>query len=210
LSSQASSENNSRESWSGSGFTATPFFDIACKKDLTLSIVCITICTVEVTICKHRQTQEETMTFQQRNITASFVSFTLILGFYLVRIFQMTQSGGFNLTNMVRLWVTVIILGIVVTIIGTILTHIGSGIVQAIITGEEPVIEDIQDERDRLIDLRGTRVAYLVSSIGVFLSMLTFAVGQPSLVMFSLLILFGLVAQITGDISRLVLYGRGV
>jgi hypothetical protein len=40
--------------------------------------------------------------------------------------------------------------------------------------------------------------------------MLTFAFGQPSLVMFSLLIFFGLVAQIIGDISRLVLYRRGV
>lgn len=150
------------------------------------------------------------MSFQEKNISASFVIFTLILGFYLVRIFQMIQSASFNLTNMVRLWGTVIILGIAVTIIGTILTHIGSGIIQAIKTREEPVIEDIQDERDRLIDLRGTKVAYVVYSLGVFLSMLTFAFGQPSLVMFSLLIFFGLVAQIIGDISRLVLYRRGI
>ena len=150
------------------------------------------------------------MTFQERNITASLVVFSMILGFYLVRVFQMIQSEIFNLTNMVRLWGTVIVLGIVVTIIGTILTHIGSGIIQAIKTREEPVIEDIQDERDRIIDLRGTKLAYVVYSIGVFLSMLTFAVGQPPLVMFSLLILFGLMAQIIGDISRLVLYRRGV
>ena len=150
------------------------------------------------------------MSFQEKNVTASFAIFTLILGFYLTRVFQMIQSESFNLTNMVRLWEIVIVLGIVVTIIGIILTHIGSGIIQAIQTREEPVIEDIQDERDRLIDLRGTKVAYFVSSIGVFLSMLTFAFGQPSLVMFSLLIFFGLVAQIIGDIARLVLYRRGV
>jgi len=150
------------------------------------------------------------MTFQEKNVAASLAVFTMILGFYLVRVFQMIQSESFDLTNMVRLWVTVIILGIVVTIIGTILTHIGSGIVQAIKTREEPIIEDIQDERDRLIDLRGTRVAYLVYSIGVLLSMLTFAFGRPPLEMFSLLILSGLAAQIVSDISRLVLYRRGV
>ena len=122
----------------------------------------------------------------------------------------MIQNESFNLTNMTRLWATVIVLGIVVTIIGTILTHIGSGIVQAIKTREEPVIEDIEDERDRLIDLQGTRVAYIVYSIGVLLSMLSFAFGRPPLVMFSLLILAGLVAQIVSDISRLVLYKRGV
>lgn len=150
------------------------------------------------------------MSFQEKNIAASFVIFTLILGLYLTRVFQMIQSESFNLTNMVRLWGTVIVLGIVITIIGTILTHIGSGIIQAIKTREEPVIEDIQDERDRLIDLKGTRVAYVVFSIGVFLSMLTFAFGQPPLVMFSLLILSGLVAQIISDVSRLVLYRKGV
>ena len=150
------------------------------------------------------------MSFQERNITASLVVFTLILGFYLARVFQMIQSESFNLTNMVRLWGIVIVLGIVVTIIGTILAHIGSGIVQAIKTKEEPVIEDIQDERDQLIGLRGTRVAYLVSSIGVLLAMLTFAFGQPPLVMFSLLILSGLVAQVFSDISKLVLYRRGI
>jgi hypothetical protein len=150
------------------------------------------------------------MTFQEKNIAASFVIFTLILGFYLTRVFQMIQNESFNLTNMTRLWATVIILGIVVTIIGIILTHIGSGIVQAIKTQEEPVIEDIQDERDRLIDLKGTKVAYIVYSIGVLLSMLTFAFGRPALEMFSLLILAGLVAQIISDISRLVLYRRGV
>ena len=149
------------------------------------------------------------MSFQEKNIAASFVIFSLILGLYVVRVFQLVQNESFNLTNIIRLWGIVIILGIVVTIIGTILTHIGSGILEAIKTQKEPVIEDIQDERDRLIDLRGTRVTYILYSIGVFLAMLTFALGQPPLVMFSLLIFFGLVAQIIGDISRLVLYRRG-
>ena len=149
------------------------------------------------------------MTYQEKNIAASFVIFILILGFYVFKVFQLIQTESFDLNNMVRLWVIVIVLGIVVTIIGTILTHIGAGILEAIRTQKEPVIEDIQDERDRLIDLRGTRVAYIVYSIGVLLAMLTFALGQPPLVMFSLLILFGLVAQIAGDFSRLVLYRRG-
>ena len=149
------------------------------------------------------------MSFQQRNIAASLVNFVLILGFYLIRVFQMVQSGSLTPTNVFRLWGITIGLAIVVTIVLTILAHIGSGIVSAIQTQEEPVIEDIQDERDQLIDLRGTRITYIVFSVGVFLSMLTFVFSQPPLVMFSLLIFSGLLAQITGDISRLVLYRRG-
>lgn len=149
------------------------------------------------------------MSFQEKNVTASLVTFTLILGFYLIRVFQMIQGESFNSTNVIRLWVIVIVLAVAATIILTILTHIGSSVIEAIRTKEEPEIEDIKDERDQLIDLRGTRATYLVSSIGVFLSMLTFALGRPPLVMFTLLIFFGVLAQIVGDISRLYLYRRG-
>ena len=150
------------------------------------------------------------MSFQEKNITVSLVSFILILGFYLTRLSRMLQDGGLNSSDVFRLWGIVIALAIIFTIVATILTHIVSAIIQAVKTGEEdPEIEDIEDERDKLIDLRGTKVAYFISSIGVLLSMLTFALGQPPLVMFTLLIFFGIVAQIIGDISRLVLYRRG-
>jgi hypothetical protein len=149
------------------------------------------------------------MSSREKNVTVSLVNFILILGFYLIRLFQMIQSGSFNSTNVFRLWVIVIVLAVVVTILATILTHIVSAIIQVIKTKQEPDIEDIQDERDKLIDLRGTKVTYFVSSIGGFFSMLTFVLGQPPLVMFTLLIFFGVVAQIIGDISRLYLYRRG-
>jgi hypothetical protein len=98
------------------------------------------------------------------------------------------QSGSFDSSSVVRLWVIVIVLSIIVTILGTILTHIVSAIIQAVSTNEEPKIEDIADERDQLIDLKGTRVAYSAFAIGVLLSMLTFALDRPPLVMFTLII----------------------
>ena len=150
------------------------------------------------------------MSFQEKNITVSLVSFSLILVVFLISVTQMVLSENFTSTNMFRLWGIVIVMAIVFTILGTILTQIFSAIIQAIQTGEEdPEIDDVEDERDKLIDLRGTKVAYIVSSIGVFLAMLTFVFGQPALVMFTLVIFFGLVAQVFGDISRLVLYRRG-
>jgi hypothetical protein len=149
------------------------------------------------------------MSYQEKNIAVSLVNFSLILGFYLVSLFQMNREGSFNSENVFRLWGIVIVLAVVVTIVATILTHIGSGIIEAIRTGQEPKIQDIEDERDKLIDLKGTRVTYFISSIGAFLAMLTFVLGQPPLVMFTLLIFFGVLAQVVGDVSRLVLYKRG-
>jgi hypothetical protein len=150
------------------------------------------------------------MSFQEKNFTASLVTFSLILGYYLIRILQLILGGNFNSTSVVRLWGFVIGFAIIGTILVTIFTHIISAVTQVIKTGDEnPKIEDIQDERDQLIDLKGTKVTYTVSSFGVFLAMLTFAFGQPALVMFSVLIFFGIFSQIVGDISRLIRYRRG-
>lgn len=150
------------------------------------------------------------MSFQEKNITVSLVNFTLILGYFLLRLRQMTATEAFTQTNVFRLWVIIIVAAIIVTIAATVLTYIVSAIIQAIKTGDkEPEIEDLADERDRLIDLRGTKVTYTVSSLGVFVAMLTFTFGQPPLVMFTLLIFFGVLAQIVGDASRLLLYRRG-
>jgi len=92
-----------------------------------------------------------------------------------------------------------------------ILTHTTSTILTVFRSGEKnPDIEDVEDERDELIDLRGTKVTYTIASLGSFLAMLTFVLGQPPLVMFTLLVFFGLLAQVIGDITRLLLYQRGI
>jgi len=149
------------------------------------------------------------MSFQEKNIAVSLSTFTVILGFYLIRVFQLVQSESFNATNLFRLWGIIAILAVIGTILATIFTHIVGGVVHKVRTNEDPHIEDIQDERDQIIDLKGTRVAYTFSSIGVALSMLTFVFGQPPLIMFSLLIFFGVLAQVIADIWRLTLYRRG-
>ena len=149
------------------------------------------------------------MSFQEKNIAVSLSTFTVILGFYLIRIFQLMQSESFNATNLFRLWGIIALLAVIGTILATIFTHIVGGVVHKVRTNEDPHIEDIQDERDQIIDLKGTRVAYTFSSIGVALSMLTFVFGQPPLVMFSLLIFFGVLSQVIADIWRLTLYQRG-
>jgi hypothetical protein len=150
------------------------------------------------------------MSFKEKNITVSLFSFILILIIYLIGIWRMVASGGLESTSLFRLWGLTIVLAIVFTIIATILTHIITAIIEVIRTGEEdPEIDDLEDERDQLIDLKGTRITYAFSSIGVFLAMLTFVLGHDPLVMFSLLILAGLVAQIVGDSWRLNLYRRG-
>ena len=147
------------------------------------------------------------MSSQEKSVAVSLSSSILILGFYLVNMAPMYREGSLNSTKVFGLWGIVIVLTIIVNIVGNILTHIVFSIINEIKTDEEE--SHIEDERDKLIELKGARIAYIVFSIGVFLSMLTLVLDKPPLVMFSLLVVSGIVAEIVGDVSRLYRYRRG-
>ena len=150
------------------------------------------------------------MTYQETNITVSLVSYLLILGYYLARWSSMYREEGLNSQTVFILWITVIVAGIVLTIAGNIITNIVRAIAYAIKTQSDKPERFVEDERDKLIGLKGTRVSYIAYSVGVFLAMLSFALGQPPLIMFSLIIFFSLLAEIISNIVQLVYYRRGV
>ena len=144
------------------------------------------------------------MTFQQKNNAVSLTSFSLLLIFFTLRIAQLLRNQNFNNTTVVRLWIIVVILSIGVTVVGIMLTHAIPAIIKTARTGDrDPEIDDTVDERDQRIDLEGTHLTYRITSIGTFVASLTFALGQPPLIMFTLLLFFGLVGQIAGDALRL-------
>jgi len=149
------------------------------------------------------------MSYQEKNITVSLVSYLLIMGYYLANLFQMFQEGGLASTKFFSLWALVILATIIVNIIASILTNIVLTIVEAIKAQKYDEPRFIADERDQLIGLKGIRSSYITFSVGVLVSVLAFAFGQPPLVMISLIIFFAIAAEIIGDISQIYLYRRG-
>jgi hypothetical protein len=141
--------------------------------------------------------------------SVSLVSTLLILGYYLLNLIPMFQQGELNSQQIFRLAAVVIVASIILNIAGNILAHIVINIIHAIQTQSDKEARMIEDERDKLIGLKGTQVSYIVFSVGVLASMLTFVIGQPALVMFSLIIFFGLVAEIIGDLSQFYFDSRG-
>lgn len=147
------------------------------------------------------------MTFQQKNNAVSLASFSLLLLFFLLRISQLVRSESFNADNVVRLWITVVVLAVVVTVVAIILAHgIPAAVAKTRAGAPQPEIDDTIDERDQSIDMEGTTLTYRMTSLGTFLAMSTFALGHSPLVMFSLLIFFSLIGQIAGDALRLRRY----
>lgn len=149
------------------------------------------------------------MSYQEKNITVSLMVYILILGYYLANLLPMYRGDGLVATRVFNLWAIVIVVTILANIFATILSNIVLNIIHAIRTGSAEGERFIADERDKLIELRGVKATYIAYSIGVLLAMLTFVFGQPPLVMFSLIVVFGVVAEIIGEIAQIILYRRG-
>jgi hypothetical protein len=149
------------------------------------------------------------MSYEEKNITVSLVSHLLIVGYYLVNVFQMFRVGELVSSKLFGLWTIVILATIIVNIIASILTNIVLTIVEAIKAQKYEEPRFIADERDKLIGLKGIRASYITFSVGVLVSVLVFAFGQPPLLMIALIIFFAIAAEIVGDISQIYLYRRG-
>ena len=149
------------------------------------------------------------MSNRLNEITVSLFSNMLILGYYLVNIWPQFQQGDWNSEEVFQLWVIVIVASIVLNIVGNIIAAISMNIAHAIKTRSSQEVRLIEDERDKFIGLKGDRVAYYATSSGIFLAMLSFVLGQPALVMFSLLLLFTLVAEILGELAQFYFFSRG-
>ena len=149
------------------------------------------------------------MSTRKITISVSLVSTLLILGYYLLNLIPLFQQGDMKPAVVFRLAAVVIIASIVLNIAGNIITMIIINILHAIQTRLEKEVRMIEDERDKLIGLKGTQVTYVAFSLGVLIAMLTFVIGQPPLVLFSLIIFFSLLAEICGDLAQFYSYSRG-
>ena len=147
------------------------------------------------------------MSYKQKSVVISLASHILVLAYFAIKLNQFYKAGPLIPGQLFRLWGVIILLQILINILGNIITNIVTSAIQMAKTNE---IEDfVEDERDKMIELKGTRNAYIFFSLCVALSMLAFVLNQPPLVMFNLLILSSLLAGIFESISQLFMYRRG-
>jgi hypothetical protein len=144
----------------------------------------------------------------QGNLTIAYLIANLIsAAIYAVLAIRKYGAEGFDPSMITSDWGTLILIVIVVQVVLSILASIIVTVIQAGIARAEP--DTRSDERDKLFELRGSKVSYAVFGSGFSIAMLTLALGLPALVMFNVLILSLFVAGITGNVVQIVLYRRG-
>ena len=134
------------------------------------------------------------LSFREKSLWLMFVTLAACFGFYFVTV--LPAGAADVLPQQVILFIVAIVLLVIVQVVG----HILIAIVDR---------RDETDERDRLIELKGTRNAAYVLATGVFLSLCAAMVTDGNFVFTHLLLGSWVLAQLVEIGSQLFLYKRG-
>ncbi|MBS4196490.1 hypothetical protein [Lederbergia citri] len=148
------------------------------------------------------------MTYQEKKSIVSLISAILIFGTYCLYMFPQRPEGGLESLETFRYWGSFVLILTLFSIIAHILISIFFNIIFRMTTGEkEPTFAD---ELDKLIELKANRISFFVFIIGFLLAMGSLVIYQPSQVMFIILIFSGFISDVTGSITKLYHYRKGV
>ena len=148
------------------------------------------------------------MTYQEKKSIVSLISAIFIFGSYCMYMFPKFPDGGLESVETFRFWGSFVLILTLISIVAHIIISIVFNIVFRITTKEkEP---KFADELDKLIDLKANRNSFFVFIIGFVLAMGSLIIYQPSQVMFIILIISGFLSDVTGSVTKLYHYRRGV
>jgi hypothetical protein len=148
------------------------------------------------------------MTYQEKKSIVSLISAILIFVAYSLYMYPQYPKGGVDTIETFRYWGSFVLILTVVSIIAHILISIIFNIVFRITTKEkEP---KFADELDKLIELKAFRNSFFLFVLGFLLAMGSLIFYQPTHVMFIILILSGFISDVTGSLTKLYHYRRGV
>lgn len=148
------------------------------------------------------------MTYQEKKSIVSLGSTILIFVSFCWYMYPQYPQGGLESPETFRYWGSFVLILTLVSIIAHILISIIFNIVFRITTREkEP---NFADELDKLIDLKANRNSFFVFIIGFLLAMGSLIIFQASQTMFIILIMSGFISDVTGSVSKLYHYRKGV
>jgi hypothetical protein len=164
------------------------------------------------------------MSYQEKKTITSMVSGLILMAAYTINAWGRYQAGTAPADDL-ALWATLMLtyigIGIVITIILQILFHIllsvGVAVKEKIRdeTCDDKVIEQtikqemVEDERDKLIELKSMRAGFVLAGIGFISALFSLILGYPSVVMLNILFLSFFAGSILEGFFQLYYYRRG-
>ena len=144
---------------------------------------------------------------KEKQILVSLISYILILGFYSLYVYNKYVTVNPDIINDFKFWGKAFLFMIPVIIVAEIVIHIVFAIINKIVTNED--MPTINDERDKLIELKTIKTSHWVFGFGFVLAMGSQAIGMQPWVMFITLLSSCFVSTILQGITKIYLYRKG-
>jgi len=164
------------------------------------------------------------MSYQQKRSVVSIISGLLVLGAYCFYAFEKYQSSG--ILNDMKSWASTMLLfigiGIVVMIIIQIVFHILLSVSIAIkekIQNEQSddkaieksiELEMVEDEMDKLIELKSNRVGFAIAGIGFITGLVSLILDYSPVVMMNIMFISFIFGSLIEECTKLYFYRSGV
>jgi len=148
------------------------------------------------------------MDLKERRILVSLISSVLILCIYCLYVYYRHIAGNPEVLNDLKFLGKSFLIMIPVAIVAQIIIQIVFAIITKISSNED--IDPIDDERDKLIELKAIKISHYIFILGFMLAMGSLALGMQPWVMIFVLIGSGFVASVVNEVLRLYYYRKGV
>ena len=148
------------------------------------------------------------MSFHEKRAVVTLLTMLLILFFYIVYVNSRYEDASLVFNNDFKLWGKAFLILIPVMIVAQIIVHIIFIIINKIITNEDAPA--FSDERDKLIELKSTRISHWVFTMGFLVSMATQAFGMEPYVMFVVMIATSFLSPTVSSVAKIIYYRKGL
>jgi Na+/H+ antiporter NhaD/arsenite permease-like protein len=145
---------------------------------------------------------------KERQIVVTLISTVLVIGLYVLYVYQKQVAGNIEILNDFRFWGKSFLWLIPVSIVALIVIHIIYAIINRMVTKED--IPTVDDERDRMIELKAIRVSHWIFTTGFICAMGVLAFGAKPTLMFIILFSSGFGASIISELVKLYYYRKGI
>ena len=164
------------------------------------------------------------MTYQEKRVFTSIITGSALLAAYCIYAWGKLQSGTVSMDNLNFWAVTMlkfVVIGIIAAIVLQILFHILLSIGIAVRekirdeSCDDKIIEKtikqemVEDERDKLIELKSLRLGFFMAGVGFIASLITLALGYSPGIMLNILFLSFFAGSISEGLAQLYYYKAG-
>lgn len=155
------------------------------------------------------------MSYKEKMKVANIVSSVVITTVYAIIMYQRYLNGTISDENIFRFWAVVILIFIPISIVARIIILILFNISNAVVETAkgndfEEEMDDITDERDKLIERKANYIGMFVFSAGFILALVSQLFDVSNHLFFIILVVAGFMTDILSESLAIVYYRRGV